>query len=230
MIPAVVLAGGLGTRLAAISNGLPKPMVQVANRPFIEYVLDTLVDAGTTRIILAVSYRWEVLRNYLGARYRCATLEYSVEEKPLGTGGAISKCVNDQGLEQVLILNGDTLFRIDIDDLVQRHRRSNSGITMALRRVENSSRYGVVSCDPSGVVTAFHAGGDTEPGLINGGIYVLNRSALDSVALPEKYSFERDFLERHVTRLRPLGVEADAYFIDIGIPEDLARARNDFAR
>jgi D-glycero-alpha-D-manno-heptose 1-phosphate guanylyltransferase len=229
MIPAVVLAGGLGTRLAAVSEGLPKPMLEVAGRPFLEYVLDTLIDAGVSQIVLAVSYRWNILRRHFGDSYRGASVEYSVEEQPLGTGGAIRQCLNDHQLAQALILNGDTLFRIDLADLVARHKQSAAKVTMALRRVDNASRYGLVTCDNSGIVTAFRSDGDGKPGLINGGTYVVNTLHLDGVELPPGFSFERDFLERYVSRIRPLGVESSGYFVDIGIPEDLARARIDFA-
>jgi D-glycero-alpha-D-manno-heptose 1-phosphate guanylyltransferase len=228
MIPAVVLAGGLGTRLAAVSDGLPKPMIDVAGRPFVEYILDTLVDSGVTRIVLAVSYRWKVLHGHFGDSYRSASLEYSVEERPLGTGGAIRQCLVNHDLAQALILNGDTLFRIDLPGLVSRHRQSSTTVTMALRRVADASRYGLVTCDNFGIVTAFRSDGEGKPGLINGGTYVVDRLPLDNIELPASFSFERDFLERYVSCIRPLGVESDGYFIDIGIPEDLARARIDF--
>jgi D-glycero-alpha-D-manno-heptose 1-phosphate guanylyltransferase len=231
MIPAIVLAGGLGTRLAAVSGGVPKPMVPVAGRPFIEHVLDLLVGAGVDQLLLAVSYRWELLREHFGTSYRGVPLAYSVETQPLGTGGAILQCLRDHDLERCLILNGDTLFRIDPRELVERHLSSRSSITMALRRLEDTSRYGVVHCDPGGYVDSFEEKtGRIEPGLINGGIYVVEREAFARTSMPAKFSFERDFLAAHVHTLRPLGVESHAYFIDIGIPADLQRARHDLAR
>ncbi len=230
MIPAVVLAGGLGTRLASVSAGLPKPMIEVAGRPFVEYVLDTLIDAGVTRIVLAVSYRWEILQCHFGDNYRGSSIEYSVEDQPLGTGGAIRKCLMEQEIAQALIVNGDTLFLIDLPGLVSRHAQSNAAVTMALRRVEDTSRYGVVACDASGSVTAFHSRGDGRSGLINGGTYVVDGPTLVAFDLPARFSFERDYLERYISQLRPLGVEARAYFIDIGIPEDLARAQYELAK
>jgi D-glycero-alpha-D-manno-heptose 1-phosphate guanylyltransferase len=230
MIPAIVLAGGLGTRLAAISGGVPKPMVRVAERPFIEHVLDSLVEVAVERVVLAVSYRWEILREHFGASYRGVPISYSVETEPLGTGGAILKCVEEYGLERCLILNGDTLFRVDLEGLVRKHVESGALITMALRLLEDTSRYGVVRCDDAGLIESFQEKtGRIEPGLINGGIYVLERRAFEKVSLPAKFSFERDLLTKHLQALRPLGVESRSYFIDIGIPEDLQRARHELA-
>jgi D-glycero-alpha-D-manno-heptose 1-phosphate guanylyltransferase len=229
MISAIVLAGGFGTRLAAVSGGVPKPMVEVAGRPFIEHVLDLLLEAGVDRVFLAVSYRWEILRDRLGESYRGASLVYSVESEPLGTGGAILKCFQGYHLERALILNGDTLFRVNLAELLAAHMRERALITMALRRLQNTARYGVVTCDATGRIEAFHEKSGARPGLINGGIYVIERAALDRVPVPAKFSFERDFLQQQVAVLRPLAVTSDAYFIDIGIPEDLQRARHELA-
>jgi D-glycero-alpha-D-manno-heptose 1-phosphate guanylyltransferase len=225
MIPAIVLAGGFGTRLAAVSGGLPKPMVQVGGRPFIEHVLDLLIDAGIDQVFLAVSYRWEILRDRLGGSYRGASLVYSVESEPLGTGGAILQCFREHGLERALILNGDTLFRINLVEFTKTHMQERALITIALRRLEDTSRYGVVTCSTAGRIDAFHEKSGSRPGLINGGIYLVERHAFDGISLPAKFSFERDFLQKHVRSLRPMAVESDSYFIDIGIPEDLQRAR-----
>ena len=229
MIPAIVLAGGLGTRLAAVSGGAPKPMVPVAGRPFIDHVLDMLVEARIQQIILAVSYRWEALRDHLGDSYRGASLAYSVETEPLGTGGAILKCFRDHGLERALILNGDTLFRVDLGALLETHRRERAPVTMALRKLDDTSRYGFVTCDSTGRDDAFHEKVAGRSGLINGGIYVVEREALDRAALPERFSFERDFLQKYVAELRPAALESNSYFVDIGIPEDLERARHELA-
>jgi len=228
MIPAVILAGGMGTRLRAVSSGLPKPMIQVGGRPFIEYILDTLVDAHVPSIHLAVSFRSEYVQARLGHSYRGTTLRYSIETTPLGTGGAILNCLREHKLSRAMILNGDTLFCVNIDALVAAHINAQSQITMALRHVADPSRYGAVECDTDNRVVAFEENVlQRNDSLINGGIYIVERSALDSVALPDCFSFERDFLQPNVCTLRPLGVVSDGYFIDIGVPEDLERARRE---
>lgn len=231
MIPAVILAGGLGTRIRAVSGDLPKPMIPVGGRPFIEYILDALVNAQVPSIYLAVCYRSDVIRSHLGNTYRGTPLYYSMEAQPLGTGGALASCFRQHDLANALVLNGDTLFCINFDALVAAHVDAASRITLALCRVTDPSRYGTVICDSNNRIVAFNEKhlGHAE-GIINGGIYVVERSVLEPLAYDNHFSFERDLLQRRVAELRPLGVISDDYFIDIGIPEDLARARKDFAK
>lgn len=231
MISAIILAGGLGSRLSSVSGGLPKPLVPVAGRPFLEHVLDMLHDAGVETVIMAVNHRWETIRAHFGAVYREMSIRYSVEKEPLGTGGAILKSFQDFDLQRALVLNGDTLFRINLSALVRAHRDRGALVTIALRKVSDASRYGVVNCDPTGRVVAFHeksTGG--KPGLVNGGIYVIEREAFEDPRHHPSFSFERDFLQVDAARLRPLGVEFREYFIDIGIPADLHRARQELGR
>lgn len=227
MTDAILLAGGLGTRLAAVSGGRPKPFVDVAGRPFIEHVLDMVVDAGSTRIVMAVAYRWEMLRDYFGTAYRGLDIDWSVENNPLGTGGAIRLAFETFGLERAFVLNADTLFRVDLGELERLHIVSGAMVTMALRVVEDVSRFGAVELDAEQRVVAFHEKGSHGSGLVNGGIYVIERSTLDLQRLPLEFSFERDVLQAELARLRPLGVPSQGYFVDIGIPEDLDRARRD---
>ncbi len=229
MIPAIVLAGGLGTRIRTHAGGLPKSMISVGGRPFVEYVLDRLADANVPAIHLAVSYRSEVIQTHLGDSYGDIPLFYSVEDTPLGTGGAILKCFRDHRLPRALILNGDTLFHVDLDALVATHLNAASHVTLALRREADTSRYGAVTCDSSHRVIAFEEKRTGGPGLINGGIYVAERSGFDVTNVSSTFSFEHDFLEKNLDALRPLAVISDGYFIDIGIPEDLERARREIA-
>jgi D-glycero-alpha-D-manno-heptose 1-phosphate guanylyltransferase len=225
VIPVVLLAGGLGTRLAAASGGLPKALVTVAGRPFVEYVLDLVRGNGMSDVVLAVSYRWEALRDHFGDAYQGMTIRYSVEAEPLGTGGGVWQCFRQYDLPRALVLNADTLFRIDLARLVELHLSQGASVTMALRRMADTSRYGAVECDSTGRVTGFHEKGRTGPGLVNAGIYVVERGALERTVWPPQFSFEHDFLQARLDDLRPLGVESDSYFVDIGVPEDLARAR-----
>jgi D-glycero-alpha-D-manno-heptose 1-phosphate guanylyltransferase len=229
VIPAVVLAGGLGTRIRAVADGLPKPMLSVCGRPFIEYILDLLIHAGVPSIHLAVSYRRQAIQSHFGTSYRGTRLLYSIEDQPLGTGGAILKCYREHQLRTALVLNGDTLFQVDLDGMVTAHRRANSRITIALRQVSDTSRYGAVTCDSDHRISTFQEKGSAHSGLINGGVYLVDRSAIEDTVLPARFSFERDFIQNNVEALRPLGFISDGYFIDIGIPEDLARARMEIA-
>lgn len=227
MIPAIVLAGGLGTRLRAISGDVPKPLVSVGNRPFLEYVLDTLVDAGVPAICLATSYRWELFQDHFGSAYRNTPLTYSVEHEPLGTGGAVLKCFRENQFRNALVINGDTLFKINLEQLITAHTSSNSVLTLALRSVTDVSRYGAVTRGIDGRILTFEEKGAVRPGLINAGIYIFERSAFERADLPQNFSLEVEFLRHHIDALRPLGFLADGYFVDIGVPEDLERARRD---
>lgn len=225
MIPAIVLAGGLGTRLRTVSGETPKPLVKIGTRPFLEYVLDTLVDAHVPTIYLATSYRWQLFHEHFGETYRDVPLIYSVEDEPLGTGGAVLKCFHDNQFATALVLNGDTLFKIQLKALVDAHYSSNSIVTLALRQVSDVSRYGSVTCGNDQRIVTFEEKGQHRPGLINGGVYVIDRSAFLQTELPEKFSLEVDFLQRCVHSLRPLGLICDEYFIDIGVPDDFRRAQ-----
>lgn len=230
MIPAIVLAGGLGTRVRAVSGDLPKPMIPVDGRPFIEYVLDLLLAADVPEIHLAVSYRRELIRAYFGTQYHNVPVKYSIEEIPLGTGGAIVNAFRNNSFSRALVLNGDTFFQIDIKSLVSDHVKNKSLVTLALCHVPHTARYGAVSCDDSRHVVAFNEKSEAGPGLINGGIYVVDRSALELIDLPSCFSFERDFLGKNLKTLHPLGVVCGGYFLDIGVPEDLDRAKRDLPK
>ncbi|OIR06730.1 D-glycero-alpha-D-manno-heptose 1-phosphate guanylyltransferase [mine drainage metagenome] len=223
---AVVLAGGLGTRLRERVPDLPKPMAPVAGRPFLEYLLDRLIAGGIDEITLSVGYRAEAIAAHFGDRYRGAVLRYARETEPLGTGGAIIHALRGEGPEPVLVLNGDTFLDIDVRALIRWYQAAPARVAMVLRQTPDVSRYGsvVLSGDR---VTGFAEKGRTGPGLINAGIYVLTPGVLAAWGPPEKFSFEADILQRHCDTLRPRAFVTDAYFIDIGVPEDFDRAQRE---
>jgi D-glycero-alpha-D-manno-heptose 1-phosphate guanylyltransferase len=224
---AVLLAGGRGSRLDSVSEGLPKPLMQVAGRPFIEYVLENLVSAGCDHIVVAASYKWELLRDHLGDRYKSCALDWSIESRPLGTGGAIRQAFRVFNLTDALVLNADTLFRIDFDALEARHAESSAAVTVALREVPDVARYGEVLVDGNQRIVEFREKGRHGRGLINGGIYLIDECIWTDALPVDAFSFEVDVLQRRVGCESLYGYRADRYFIDIGIPEDLERARND---
>jgi D-glycero-alpha-D-manno-heptose 1-phosphate guanylyltransferase len=222
---AVVLAGGFGTRLRSVVSDLPKPMAPVGRRPFLEFVLDELVAAGLERAVLAVGYKAEAIRAHFGDAYRGLALAYSVEEEPLGTGGGIRRAFGMLDAEAGLVLNGDTLFRVDLARLCRRFAAADSLLTVALKEMTDFDRYGTVVLDGGGVITGFREKRPMARGLINGGVYALHRDLFGLRALPERFSFEQEILEAEVGRGRFHGEVFDGYFIDIGIPEDYARAQ-----
>jgi len=224
---AIVLAGGLGTRLARVTRDIPKPMAPVGSRPFLEYLLDDLVDQGVEQTVLAVSYRWEVIREHFGSVYRGMDLSYSVEENPLGTGGAIQQALATLADDKVVALNGDTRFRVDLIEMEKRHRNGGAPLTIALKRVTDSSRFGRVEVSAAGVVTNFLEKSMGGPGWINGGVYMLNHNLVTDFPMPARFSFEQDLVEPNVDRIQPHAFQSDAYFIDMGVPGDYERAQRE---
>ncbi len=222
---AVVPAGGFGTRLRSVVSELPKPMAPVQGRPFLEFVLDELADQGLERAILAVGYKADLIRAHFGEEYRSMQLVYSFEEEPLGTGGGILQAVSMADAESVFVLNGDTLFRVSLERLFNRFDLSSSLLTAALKEMHDFDRYGTVLVNDHGVITGFREKRPMATGLINGGVYLLSKQLFNLKPLPEKFSFEQEILEAEYLRGRFHAEIFDGYFIDIGIPEDYARAQ-----
>ena len=224
---AIVLAGGLGTRLSGITGDIPKPMAKVRARPFLEYLLDYLVEQGIEQAVLAVSHKWEVIREHFGDAYRGMSLSYSVEDEPLGTGGAIRQALETIPDDEIIVLNGDTLFQVDLEAMAATHRRGKALLTMALKQIADCGRFGRVKVSDSGVITEFQEKSTNDSGWINGGIYMLNRHLLVDFPMPVKFSFEQDMVEPNIARIRPVAFQSNAYFIDMGIPEDYERAQSE---
>jgi D-glycero-alpha-D-manno-heptose 1-phosphate guanylyltransferase len=222
---AVVLAGGLGTRLRGALPDLPKSMASVAGRPFLAYLLQFLEVGAVRRVVLALGYKSEAIRSFFGTQYGRIELAYSVEEEPLGTGGALQQSLHQVQGEFAFVLNGDTFFRIEYPrfaDVLSSPQQPQ--LAVALRKVDDASRYGAVVV-AGGRIQGFQARGIRGPGLINAGCYLLARNIFDRYPMPAKFSWESDFLEPRVAELQPIAFECDAPFIDIGVPESLAEAQ-----
>jgi D-glycero-alpha-D-manno-heptose 1-phosphate guanylyltransferase len=224
---AIILAGGFGTRIQSVISDVPKPMAPVCGKPFLHYILQNLVQQKIERIILAVGYKHEVIINYFGNKFQTADLIYSVEDEPLGTGGGIRKAVEKAVGERVLIINGDTYFDLSFNELDQFHSNGNFDLTMCLKPMEHFDRYGNVTVDQN-KVTGMKEKQSCDSGLINGGVYLINREIIEIFPAGSKFSFEKDFLEKEVNRLKFGAFISDKYFIDIGIPDDYEKAQWDF--
>lgn len=224
---AIVLAGGLGTRLRGVVPDLPKPMAPVAGRPFLAWILDRLADAGFDRVVLAVGYRHEAIRSHFGITYRGMALHYSVEDNPLGTGGAIRLAGGRVGQYPVFVLNGDTFLELDYRAMLAAHSDLGVELSVAVCRVPDISRYGALRLS-HGRVEAFLEKGPGGPGVINGGTYILSRALLESIPPVGAVSFERQLLEPRVAEIRPTAFLSEGLFIDIGVPEEYARAQHLF--
>ncbi|MFT7588990.1 MAG: D-glycero-alpha-D-manno-heptose 1-phosphate guanylyltransferase [Limisphaerales bacterium] len=224
---AVVLAGGMGTRLKSVISDLPKPMAPVAGRPFLEHVLDELLIQGIEKAILAVGYKADMIREHFGTSYKGMEIEYSVEFEPLGTGGGIQQASFMSFADAIFVVNGDTLFKADLAEMEQQMLVNDSIMELALKEMNDFDRYGTVLTDDIGFVTGFQEKRHTEKGFINGGIYLLRPEVFSYKSLPEKYSFEKEILEGLCDQGKFHACKFDEYFIDIGIPEDYAKADKD---
>ena len=221
-----MLCGGLGTRLGLLTKDMPKPLLTVAGRPFIAHVLDRLVHPEITGLVLAAGFQWTKLRDYIGDNWNGLPVRYSVETEALGTGGAIKDALVGLSGHESLIVNGDTLFDIDISKFIHFAKGSHSLACLALRQVDDCSRFGRATTDTNGRILSFGEKGHPGPGLINGGICYLRNHALDEIPF-KNFSFETSFLQEKYLKEPIYGMPFDDYFIDIGIPDDLNRAQKE---
>lgn len=232
-IPAIVLAGGLGTRLRSVISDAPKPMAPVCGRPFLHYIFLYLQKQGITDAVLSVGYKSEMIQDFFGEKYAGINIRYAGEPEPLGTGGGIRQAMSLIDSD-AFVLNGDTFFDVDLRQLHEFYTRRSSDIALALKRMYHFDRYGTVEIGNQDRLLQFHEKQYKAEGLINGGVYVISKNLfskaeeIEEAILPQKFSFEKDILEKHLLPLHYYGKEFKGYFIDIGIPEDYDRVQEDF--
>ncbi len=213
----VFLVGGLGTRLGARSRDLPKPLQPVVGKPLLEHLMDYARGFGVRRFLLLAGHLGDIVRE----KFASDDVEILIEPAPLGTGGAL-RFAREKLDETFLMANGDSFFGIDLFDLAQPPQGDWQG-KLALRRVADASRYGVV--DLAGArITGFQERGPAAPALINGGVYLLRREIAERIGEGPQ-SIERDVFPGLAREGLLLGKEYDGPFIDIGIPDDLDRAQ-----
>jgi len=227
---AIVLAGGFGTRLKTVINGVPKPMAMVGDRPFLTFLLSYLKKQGIGRVILSTGYRHEVIEQYYGTKFDGIELVYSREEEPLGTGGAVKLALSMiDNAEKVFVMNGDTFFPIELMRLAAFHHSNDAEFSLALKSMQHFDRYGTVETR-HGKISNFQEKKYVEEGSINGGVYYINRTVFDRFQLPNRFSLEVDLMQKYAKELRIYGLHFEDYFIDIGIPEDYLRAQSELAK
>lgn len=217
----IILAGGLGTRLQSVINDIPKPMAPIREIPFLCYVLDWLKTQKVQKCVFAVGYKHECIMQYFGDTYKGINLVYSIEETPLGTGGAIKLAFRYCKGEDVFVVNGDTLFCINLNQLKQIH---NGKFTMSCVYKEDASRYGLVELEGNKVVKLVEKQERTQ-GWINGGVYLMNKEIFDEY--DGKFSLETELLPKLVICGIVNAKVGKEYFIDIGIPQDYERAKKE---
>ena len=245
---AILLCGGMGTRLRSVVSDRPKPMADICGKPFLQYLLEMLREKGITEVIFALGYMGEMIEEYFqdGSAFGLK-IAYSYEEEPLGTGGAIRNALPKILEEEVLVLNADTYFPMDYQGLLRFHQEKDGDFSLATRAVPDISRYGAVRRDSAGRILAWNeklGDGGQQPGEgskqpiegnaqqaasaspkslsgeINGGIYVMKKSLIAEI--PEgKHSLEQDCIPKWLSEgKRIFGLPFHGYFMDIGIPKD----------
>jgi D-glycero-alpha-D-manno-heptose 1-phosphate guanylyltransferase len=227
---AIILAGGFGTRLQSVVNDVPKPMAPINNEPFLNYVFDYLKHYQIEHVVLSIGYLSEKIVEYYKTEYNGIKVSYAKEESPLGTGGGIRLAMTKCNTKDILVLNGDSFFDVDINAHYQNHVSKKADCTLALRKVDNAARYGTIILGNENVIETFREKDNIEQsGLINGGVYVLNRELyLNKTDEANAFSIEKDFYETKIKEIHIFGFEYAGYFIDIGIPEDYKKAQDDF--
>ena len=220
---AIVLAGGFGTRLRQVVADVPKPMAPIAGRPFLEILLGSLARKGFARVVISLGFMAENISDHFGARFKGMDIAYVVEDAPLGTGGAIRLALDACTQDHVFVFNGDTCLDLEVQSLEQRWQANRHQVVVG-RHVPDTSRYGRLVTD-GGHITCFAEKGIAGPWLINAGCYVMATDALARFPLNQPFSIETDYLVPEVTSETVDVFVTEGMFIDIGIPEDYARAQ-----
>lgn len=224
MKEAIILAGGLGTRLAKTVKDRQKVMAPVGGRPFLDYVLLYLKEQGFSKIILAVAFHNEQIREYYGTCFEGIEISYSVEKEPLGTGGAIKQALQFSSQSYVAVINGDTFFKIDFDALYNLAKEKNAHIVLAAKEMPDCTRHSTLEIGNNSRILQFSEKKENGKGYINGGAYVIRKDIFEKC--PDgKFSFEKELLEKMKDGL--YAVKSDSYFIDMGVPEAYFRANTE---
>lgn len=227
MLEAIILAGGLGTRLRSTVPDLPKPMAPINGRPFLEHQMDYWIQQGVTRFVLSVGFMRDKIMAHFQNEYRGVEVAYAEEIEPLGTGGglvlAYQKLIGDQPF---LVMNGDTFFEVDLKALQNFHHDKHASVSMALFQVEANDRYMGVQVSSDGYIQKFRAEQGVSQ-LANGGVYLMNREVLKDTPWQTgaKLSLEDDLFQRIQQSGHYIGgMLFEGRFIDIGVPFDYQRA------
>jgi len=228
---AIILAGGMGTRLKEVVSDAPKSMAPINGRPFLEYQLDLLDRWGLKKVILSVGYQKEKIQLHFGEHYKSLKIDYAVEDEPLGTGGAILNALQYVEGYAVFIFNGDTYFDVNLQRLDDFRRIKEADLVLAMRFEIDPARFGLLDFDNNNRITHFYEKNNgLDEGYINGGVYVIRKDYLRRFGLPEKFSFESDFLQKYYHTEEFYGMRCFSYFRDIGIPEDYQKAIDEFKK
>ncbi len=228
---ALILAAGRGTRLGPLTNTIPKPLLPIKDKPFLEYLINFLKNKGTKKIVIAIGYRGQKIKKYFttGKRQGVA-IQYSAENGRYlsGTGGAVKKAKNKLKNDDFLVLNGDSFVDVDIKKIYDFHKKNKSLVTMVAVQLKNVERYGSLSISAKNKLLAFKEKGKKGAGFINGGIYVFNNKIFKYFPQTRFVSLEKDIFPRILNQITIY--KSHGYFIDIGLPADYKRAQKELPK
>jgi len=227
---AVILAGGLGARLRATVSDVPKPMAPINGRPFLEYLIDFWFEQGIKHFILSVGYKHEIISSYFGSKYHGATIDYVVEDVPMGTGGGLLLSLKYlSNTNPFLLLNGDSFFDVSISDLLKHHLTNRAAVTFSLFRTSERGRYMGMQLSDDGRILSLGDKKNQSDVLANGGVYIVDPIAFAGFPAPTKQaiSLEGDIFPGLLKSEAGMwGYQSNGLFIDIGVPEDYFRAQD----
>ena len=228
---AIILAGGLGTRLRSAVPSLPKPMAPIKGKPFLGYLFDYWLHQGIKHFILSVGYKYEVIHERFGTKYKDADVSYAIENEPLGTGGGLLLSIKQlRSKEPFLLLNGDTFFAVNLNNLFKYHKNCRADMTLSLVEIKNNKRYSGVLLDKQGLVYSIDSPTDSsKTSIANGGVYMIENDLFRKhlKRSPNKCSLEEELLPQLlIQKKRIAGFASNDSFIDIGIPHDYNLAAN----
>lgn len=224
---AIILAGGLGTRLKNVSDRMPKSMALIQDKPFLEYQMDLLISQGVKTFILSIGYKSDQIQEHFKDAYKNCSVIYAVEKELLGTGGAIKNAMRFTKSENVIVANGDSLVVCDLQKQLKFHLENKADVTLALKRMKNFERYGTVQLDQESRIHEFIEKQPISEGIINVGLYIFNVKSFTERDWPLKFSLEREYFEACVNEAKMLGFISNGYFLDIGIPSDFQKAQTE---
>jgi D-glycero-alpha-D-manno-heptose 1-phosphate guanylyltransferase len=224
---AIILAGGLGTRLRSVVADLPKCLADVNGKPFLYYIIQRLKRNGIKKFIFSLGYKSSEVEAFIKLNLSVDEYNVVVENEPLGTGGGIQLAMKMSHQSDCIVVNGDTYFNVDLKDLSSFHLNENVECTISLKPMKNFDRYGSIEINNTNTITSFKEKQYVESGFINGGVYALNKAKFLQHHFPEKFSFEKDYLEPNAASQILKGFIQNKYFIDIGIPEDYKKAQTE---
>ena len=223
---AIILAGGLGTRLRDVIKDTPKCLAEINGNPFLFYVINNLQYNNVSRFIFSLGYLSQDVVYFLESNFKDLNYTCVIEDEPLGTGGAIKLALKESTEEIVIITNADTYFNFNLNDLIKFHIQKKAIVSICLVEMQNYDRYGTVLLNNDEIVIDFVEKKFTEKGTINAGFYCINKSHfLNKTLSMFNFSFEKDYIENEIVGNKIYGLLFSGTFIDIGIPEDYYKAQ-----